>query len=75
MEHENMVMDVSVQVDDQTYTATYYIENGIISVKVGDSSYRLQAGPVPAEEMVRSLLIERIRKAGFRQNLSQKWFG
>lgn len=75
MEHENMVMDVSVQIDDQTHTAIYYVENGIINVKVGERSYRFPVGPEPAQEMVRSFLIEKTRKAGFRQNLAQKWFG
>lgn len=75
MEYENVVIDVSVQIDDQTHTATYHLENDIINVKVGGRSYRLPAGSVPAQEMVRSFLIGQTRKAGFRQKLAQKWFG
>lgn len=75
MEQKNMVLDVHVEVDDHTHTATYFVENDIVNVMIGDHTYRIPAGPNPSEDSVRSLLIEKMRKVEFRRNLAEKWSG
>ncbi|WIY54019.1 hypothetical protein O9Z70_05685 [Devosia sp. YIM 151766] len=75
MEQEHMVRDVSVQVDEQIHTATYFVEGGTIHANIGDQSYFLPVGRIPAEETVRSLLIEKLRRKNFRTEMARKWFG
>lgn len=75
MEQENMVLDVSVELDGQTYTASYFIENGVIHANIADCTYRVPLGPTPPRETVRSLLTERLRRHNFRQEMTHKWFG
>jgi hypothetical protein len=58
MNQTNLVQDVSVEIDAQTYTATYFIEGGAIHALVDGRKYRLSVGTEPADETVRALIVD-----------------
>lgn len=74
MAREGLVQDVAVQLDGQTYQASYFVENGTIHAQLQDQTYLLPLGGEAAAQMVKSLLLEKVRRKGFRQALARKWF-
>ncbi|MBE7734426.1 hypothetical protein [Devosia faecipullorum] len=74
MDQENVVQDVSVEIDGQIHTASYFVENGTIHANLGNQTYLLPIGPVPANEAVKSLIAGTLRRRGFRATLARKWF-
>ncbi len=75
MDQEHLVQDISVQMGQEIYKATYFVEGGTIHANIAGQTWRLPLGQVPAEQAVRSLLIEKLRRHNFRQAMAHKWFG
>ncbi len=74
MEREGLVQDVEINLDGQTHTATYFIENGTIHASLDNKIYLLPLGPVPASDVVKNLMAEKLRRKGFRETLARRWF-
>jgi hypothetical protein len=74
MEREGLVRDVEVEFDGETHRATYFIQGKVIHAMIGEQSMLLPVGRQQPEAMVRSLLLEKLRRTGFRASFASKWY-
>lgn len=70
MDQSNLVHEITVEYDGKRLKATYFLEGNAIHAMVGDKSYRLGAGKVPVDTVIRSFLMEQLAGDGDRLELS-----
>ena len=60
MDQSNLVHELTVEYDGKRLKATYFLEGDTIHAMVGDKCYRLGAGEMSSDTIVRSLLMEQL---------------
>ncbi|CAN7601884.1 hypothetical protein [Devosia sp. LjRoot3] len=58
MDTQSQVLTVEVEFEGQTYTASYFLEHGIIQASIEGRLFTAVKGTGPADETVRALLLE-----------------
>lgn len=60
MDQANLVHDLTVEFGGHNLKATYFLEGDAIHVMIGEKPYRLRAGDMPAETVVRAFMLAQL---------------
>lgn len=73
MSPEHVVCDVQITENGRPYTATYYVEHGIIIAKFDNRIIRVPLGMVDPDKTVRALLAASIQRAARLSKTLHEW--
>lgn len=73
IEQDGVVQDVTIEHNGENFSAVYFVEHGLIHVKIGDRLYRLPKGDMLPSESVRNLLFGLVSDTQRKRNQSSSW--
>jgi hypothetical protein len=73
MHPEHEVREVEIVDNGTAYTATYYVEHGVIVAKLDEQVMRVPVGLVDPHKTVRALLAARIQRAARLSKHRDEW--